>query len=235
MNYIDLIARLGLGSAHPGGYDATIRQLQKYPLPIGSNVLEVGCGTGKTACLLASQGMHVTAVDAHEQMVHLAQERARSLHYAIHIVQADACSLPFPDHSFDVVFIESVTSFLPIDQALSEYARVLRPNGTLYDREIVVLPHPERVLRSDLIHTLGLCAVWSVDEWLHALQQHGFSTTDALEIGVLESTNGTNADEAMPDAGILLDPDLWRISGIYAQAIESIQKTGGYALLRAIK
>ena len=42
MNYIDMISKLGIGNAHPGGFAATLAQLERYPLRSGDHVLEVG-------------------------------------------------------------------------------------------------------------------------------------------------------------------------------------------------
>ena len=40
------------------------------------NVLELGCGTGKHACLLAQAGLHVTGVERSPEMIDAAKRRA---------------------------------------------------------------------------------------------------------------------------------------------------------------
>lgn len=47
--YIDFLAYYGIGSAHPGGFTLTKQLLAQLPFRHGANVLEIGCGTGKTA------------------------------------------------------------------------------------------------------------------------------------------------------------------------------------------
>ncbi|UUZ83362.1 hypothetical protein LJK88_05535 [Paenibacillus sp. P26] len=42
MSYLDMVAKLGVGGAHPGGFEATLEQLQRFPIPPGSRVLDVG-------------------------------------------------------------------------------------------------------------------------------------------------------------------------------------------------
>ena len=69
MNYIHMLSRLGMGSAHPGGFEATLRMLKNYPIQPGSRILEVGCGTGRTACHLSEMGYQVTAIDLNENMI----------------------------------------------------------------------------------------------------------------------------------------------------------------------
>lgn len=47
------------------------------PLPVRT-ILDLGCGTGRHACLLASRGYEVVGVDRSEDMLRAARERARA-------------------------------------------------------------------------------------------------------------------------------------------------------------
>ncbi|WKL04724.1 methyltransferase domain-containing protein [Paenibacillus amylolyticus] len=134
MDYHDMLARLGEGSAHPGGFLATLKLLESLSLPVDSHILEIGCGTGRTACYLAKRGYQVTAIDLNRQMLDKAVRRARRERVDVRFVQADVASLPFPENHFDMVFVESVTIFTPWRSALTEYRRVLKPAGLLVDR-----------------------------------------------------------------------------------------------------
>jgi SAM-dependent methyltransferase len=210
MKYIDMIAKLGLGNAHPGGFTATLKQLQCYPLQPNDRILEVGCGTGRTACHLAMQGFDVTAVDLHPDMLAKAKRRATSMRVHVDFAQGDACALPFPDNTFDVVLIESVTNFADVQLALREYYRVLRPGGHLYDRELamtqystenppadtlgVELAYPSVDLPADLSEVrrlqqvyeltdfLGLRQLMTPSMWDEQLRRCGFNTYQLLEI-----------------------------------------------------
>lgn len=103
--------------------------------PPGSRVLEAGCGIGAQTVILASRspGAHITAIDA--SAVSLAKARA-TLAAAevagITFEQADIYHLPFPDGSFDHVFVCFVLEHLDQPQrGLGELRRVLRAGGSM--------------------------------------------------------------------------------------------------------
>ncbi|WP_369357786.1 methyltransferase domain-containing protein [Streptomyces sp. cg2] len=106
--------------------------------PAGSHVLEVGCGVGAQTVHLVdnSPGARIAAVDRSASS--LDQARAHLAAYAPHASaqvrwhRADLHQLPFPDASFDHVFLCFVLEHLPDPlRALTELRRVLRPGGTL--------------------------------------------------------------------------------------------------------
>lgn len=101
----------------------------------GSQVLDIGCGTGETAATLAKRvapGGRIVGVDKSFYLL----ERARQTHgehAALRWMQADAASLPFPENAFDVCRFDRVLSHLDnTDAALDEAARVLARNGWLF-------------------------------------------------------------------------------------------------------
>jgi ubiquinone/menaquinone biosynthesis C-methylase UbiE len=96
------------------------------------DVLDVGCGTGFLALLLAELGHRVTGADAADEMLALAEEKAAQAGLAVDLQRADAEQLPFDDDSFDLVVERHVIWTLPEPRvALSEWSRVLRPGGHL--------------------------------------------------------------------------------------------------------
>lgn len=92
--------------------------------------LDVGCGAGTYAKFLASQNLHVTAVDYSELTTHKARERCPAeIAWAV----ADATCLPFSSGSMDGVLCFGVMQALSSPQrALGELRRVLRPGGELW-------------------------------------------------------------------------------------------------------
>jgi ubiquinone/menaquinone biosynthesis C-methylase UbiE len=102
----------------------------------GDRVLDVGCGPGYFARMLAGatgpEGS-VVGIDAAPEMTEHASRRAR--HLANCRFQPGAAeSIPFPDGAFDVVVSSLMMHHLPREQrarAAREMLRVLRPGGTL--------------------------------------------------------------------------------------------------------
>jgi ubiquinone/menaquinone biosynthesis C-methylase UbiE len=66
-------------------------------------MLDVGTGTGRAALILAAGGAKVTAVDASEEMLAIARQRAAEQMLSIKFQQGDAHALEFADRSFDAV------------------------------------------------------------------------------------------------------------------------------------
>ncbi|MEU3689699.1 bifunctional class I SAM-dependent methyltransferase/N-acetyltransferase [Streptomyces narbonensis] len=131
----------GLPRQGPGS-DSTTRRLLALAgrLPERPRVLDLGCGPGRSALLLAAEAnAEVTAVDTHEPFLAELRETAaaRGLDGSIHTLRADMGALPFPDGSFDLVWAESSVFVLGFDRALAEWRRLLAPGGTLVLTECV--------------------------------------------------------------------------------------------------
>lgn len=65
-------------------------------------ILDVGTGTGRAALLFARGGAYVTGVDASEQMLAIARQRAETEGVSVKFLPGDAHELDFPDRAFDV-------------------------------------------------------------------------------------------------------------------------------------
>ena len=119
----------------PGSRRTSLRALDLAgPLPQNPQILEVGCGEGTVAILLAeATGGTVTALDLYPHLLETLRIRARDrgLEDRILPVQGDMAALPFPDRSFDLLWCEGAAYILGVDRALKEWRRVLRPGGRI--------------------------------------------------------------------------------------------------------
>jgi arsenite methyltransferase len=167
MSYFGIQAYLGT-TKHLGGFETTKELISKCGIDRETYVLEVGCGVGATACYLAKEsGCRVMGVDLREAMVVNANERAEREGVA-HLVEfraADAQALPFEDATFDVVFCESVATFIEDKQrVVSEFARVTRPGGRVgLNENIWLRPPPEGM-------TGAVRSIWGIEPDLPTLE-----------------------------------------------------------------
>lgn len=74
-------------------------------LPVRSSVLDVGCGTGSLAVLLAAAGHEVCGVDLSGRMLRRARAKAEHAGVQISLVLGDAGRLPLAMATFDVVLV----------------------------------------------------------------------------------------------------------------------------------
>ena len=98
------------------------------------DALEIGAGTGYFSLNLLRAGAieRATATDISPGMLAALEENADRLGVEVRTAAAEAETLPFPDESFDLVFGHAVLHHIPdLEQAFSEFNRVLRPGGTL--------------------------------------------------------------------------------------------------------
>lgn len=125
----DRIARAGeeQGWNHNNHYHPYL--LRHLP-PHCQHALEIGCGTGAFARLLAQRANHVLALDLSPEMIRLAQERSQhtpTIEYQV----GDILTYPLPAAHF--AFVGSVATFhhLPLAPLLAKVKAALKPGGVL--------------------------------------------------------------------------------------------------------
>lgn len=139
-SYYDKIAAFYDLTFKLNGYGRSLDQyFANHPLPVsrGAKVLDAGCGTGLlTLALLralhfpvniTSLDLSATSISAAKKAVAESPGRTRDVTFA----EGNLLSLPFSDNSLDLVVTSGALEYVPLDEGMSELARVIAPGGHL--------------------------------------------------------------------------------------------------------
>lgn len=99
----------------------------------GAAVLDVACGPGTLALMVAREAGEVHGIDFSESMLAILRQNAeRAGHNNITIRHGDAQVLPYPDEMFDAAFSMFGLMFFPDrHKGFAEIYRTLKPGGTI--------------------------------------------------------------------------------------------------------
>lgn len=114
---------------NPTGLAVTGKLHELFATHIGrsDDVLDLGCGDGKSAEWITEHAASYKGVDVSEAAVELVLQRG----YDAQVIE-DASRLPFVDDSFDVVVcVEVLEHLIAATETGAEIRRVLRPGGRL--------------------------------------------------------------------------------------------------------
>ncbi|MFW6129308.1 MAG: class I SAM-dependent methyltransferase [Candidatus Aminicenantaceae bacterium] len=173
-HYFEFQASWGL-TKHMGGLHATRELIETCHIGKDSYVLDVGCGVGITACILAKEyDCKVLGIDLSEMMVERSKERAKrkNVEDKVDFRIGDAQNLPFKGQIFDAVVCESVVAF-PKDKqkVINEYARVTRSGGYVGINEATWIETPPPELAEYLHRALGQARFLNASGWKNLLKK----------------------------------------------------------------
>ncbi|ETO16413.1 hypothetical protein RFI_20925 [Reticulomyxa filosa] len=130
-----------------GGLETTAHFTSLLDLTRGQKVLDVGCGIGGSAFHMAkTYGVNVHGIDLSKNMVHIAEERCKTLTFPKDITFeiCDATTKEYPENSFDVIYsrdailhiFDKLTLFRVLCLAesllLSQFYKWLKPGGKVF-------------------------------------------------------------------------------------------------------
>ncbi|MBI9086130.1 MAG: methyltransferase domain-containing protein [Desulfobacterales bacterium] len=122
-------------------YEFTRQRLEKNEIAPGDLfgskvVLDAGCGSGKFSCALARFGAdRVIGVDLGQKGLSFARDQAARVSYGhrLDYLCGSLLDLPLPDASVDLVWSNGVVHHtLDYERCIGEFARVVKPAGTLF-------------------------------------------------------------------------------------------------------
>jgi SAM-dependent methyltransferase len=132
-------------------------------VPVGSRVLDAGCGTGRVAIRLAELGYDVTGTDVDPSMLAVARERGPALRW----VEADLSSLDLlagGDPAYDLVVLAG--NVVPLVAPGTESAAVARAAAHLRPGGLLVVGFG--LDRAHLPPSAALVSLPEYDEWCAA-------------------------------------------------------------------
>jgi ubiquinone/menaquinone biosynthesis C-methylase UbiE len=168
-------------------YEVNWNILTKYIDPT-LRVLDVGCGPGDLSIRISKQCHEVWGVDVTPEMIQIAEKKVAPEPANVNFQQADACDLPFENHSFDTVMsVNALQTMLQPEMALMEMSRVLKPGG-----ELLLIAYcygdssfSDNVSLTDWAVKYGAQAVWQSFKFTQLedlLQTNGFEVVEADKI-----------------------------------------------------
>lgn len=131
------------------GYLMTLERTKSHLKP-EDNVLEIGCGTGSTALLIAPHVTHITATDLSPGMIEIANEKlvGESIENVTFKV-AEVLDHSSDDASYDAVLAHNLLHLLPeLDSALEYISSLIKPGGLFISKTVCAPEH------GDLKYTL---------------------------------------------------------------------------------
>lgn len=227
VTYLDFLAKLGIGGAHPGGLSLTKRILSREKINHEMTVLDAGCGTGQTSAFLAKEyKCHVTAIDQSSLMLQKAKSRFMFEGLRINVFQGNIESLPFRDNSFDYVFSESVLAFTNHSKAIFECKRVLKPKGVLLAIEMVLEKPLLTIELNEITQFYGMNRILTVHEWHALYKKANFDDIKGMKVAFF---NEENLSDIMPSG---MDEHLLKVLEKHEQYTKKYKDTIGFRVFR---
>lgn len=209
-SYLDFLAAFGIGSAHPGGFTLTKQLLAQLSLGKHTNLLEIGCGTGRTASYIAKQyGSAVSAVEINETMIEKAKKRWDKDGVNIELIAGSVETLPFRDEMFHIVLGESILAFTNKRKSINECYRVLQYGGTLLVIELVIEQHLPMHEEKNILALYGMEQLLTAQEWITIFKQANFTTVRVLGGGTIAETISTHVEEPEWNISDFISQDLY--------------------------
>lgn len=167
--------------------------IRRMDLKPGERVLDLGCGTGWAARILARmvgdgpQGSgQVVGLDVSDEMIRRARAQSREFDNILY-VWGSVAEIPWQENFFQkVLSIESFYYYPDLDAALRELFRVMAPRGRLF---ILINLYKDNTYSLRWVEELKMpVQVRSEQEYVELLRSHGFENVEARRIPDLTPT-----------------------------------------------
>ena len=168
---------------------------------VGTDAIELGCGTAYVSAWLARRGARVVGIDNSERQLATARRLQKQYGLYFPLLHGNAEAVPYPDQSFDFAISEYGACLWADPQRwVPEAARLLRPGGQLVFLTnsfllTLCIPAEDGIAATDrlLRAAFGVHRVeWPGDpavefhlshgDWLRLLRRSGFDIDDLVKV-----------------------------------------------------
>ena len=157
------------------------------------NILDVGCGYGRTLNELHNRGFeNLNGIDYSQGMIN---RGLRERPY-LNLIKTDGDRIPFPDNEFDAVLLVAVLTSNTKDEEqeniISEISRVLKNGGILYLTDFLINQDKRNIERyqkyEDKYRTYGIFELPEGAVLRHHTEEHIFKLTKDFKKLLFEKT-----------------------------------------------
>lgn len=188
---------VGMTVIHPGGFDATKKLVKSLNITADSKVIDIACGKGTTAILIAEQyGCNVVAIDIDEKLIEEAKylTKKKGLENKITYYIGDALKLPFNDNEFDVAVSQAMLVLVDDKiKAIQEANRVIKKGGVagwleLSWKKEITKDFIEKV--STVICAYCMTNVSTFDGWKKIFNEAGITNLNVIPLDFTPNSGG---------------------------------------------
>lgn len=164
-------------------------------------VLDVGCGTGSLALILAPSAKHVLGVDVSDEMIRIARGKAKDVpNVSFHLGALDG-SLPFEPESLDGICAYSLLHLLEDPAAaLARIHRLLKPGGFFVASTVCLkdswIPYGALIQAMRWVGKAPYVNILSKSDVQNYINRAGFVGLKAPEVGAQREVYFTVATKA---------------------------------------
>lgn len=201
---------VGMTVIHPGGFAATRRLIDALKIDRESRVIDIACGKGTTAILLAARfGCRVVGIDIAPELIdeaiHLTNKKG--LGGLVSYQVGDALSLPFGDSEFDAAVSQAMLVLVEDKvKAIREAKRVVKPGGTAGWLELSwKKPVPPEFIKtlSEVICAYCMTNVQTFDGWREIFGTAGIGAAELNVVPFDFDPSGGGIVSMLRDEGFL--------------------------------
>ncbi len=202
---------------HFGGWNATYNLIEKLDLKNVSNILDVCCGEGGTACWIAKEyGCRVSGIDILDKAILVANNRAKNYNVSdlVDFKIGDVFELPYGESSFDMVYGQDPDGLAHKERKVifKEISRVLKPHGRFgFQLWIPFSNVPEKRIQhfEKITSEVGFPEMirLSVHDFVQDLKEAGFTNIIIEDLSEVYETHLRGMEKIYKEK--LVVPDKW--------------------------